>query len=95
MTQDDSHFRLRLPTDLKLRVEKAAKDSGRSINAQVIACIEAALNQQNEIDDLRMQISVQAGRTDALRDTVRIMQAQILNVMQINGMRDFLENENH
>jgi hypothetical protein len=40
MARDDLHFRLRIPEDLKLRVEKAAKDNHRSMTAEIVAALE-------------------------------------------------------
>lgn len=42
MAKDDPHFRLRLPVELKLEIEKAAKDNNRSINAEIISRLEDA-----------------------------------------------------
>lgn len=39
---EDPHFRLRLPAELKQRIEDAAQVNGRSINAEIIARLEAA-----------------------------------------------------
>jgi hypothetical protein len=40
MAREDPHFRLRLPADLKARVEAAARDANRSINAEIVAALE-------------------------------------------------------
>lgn len=40
MAREDPHFRLRIPEDLKLRVERAAHTNRRSINAEIIARLE-------------------------------------------------------
>ncbi len=42
MAREDPHFRLRLPADLKARVEEAARASGRSINAEIVQRLEAS-----------------------------------------------------
>lgn len=42
MARDDPHFRLRLPPDLKARVEDAARAAGRSINAEIVQRLEAS-----------------------------------------------------
>ncbi|MBO1325332.1 Arc family DNA-binding protein [Acetobacter sp. TBRC 12305] len=39
---DEAHFRLRIPRHLKEWVEKNAKSNNRSINAEILSCIEAA-----------------------------------------------------
>lgn len=44
MARDDLHFRLRIPEDLKLKVEEAAKDSHRSMTAEIIARLERSFS---------------------------------------------------
>lgn len=44
MSDDDAHFRLRIPRHLKEWVEKNAKANNRSINAEILSCIELAQN---------------------------------------------------
>ncbi len=39
--QTDPQYKLRLPPDLKARIEQAARDSNRSMNAEIIARLEA------------------------------------------------------
>ncbi|MBE7729423.1 Arc family DNA-binding protein [Komagataeibacter sp. FXV3] len=40
MADDDAHFRLRIPRDLKTWVEASARENKRSINAEILNCIE-------------------------------------------------------
>lgn len=42
MARDDLHFRLRIPEDLKQKVEKSAKDNHRSMTAEIIARLEVS-----------------------------------------------------
>lgn len=42
MARDDPHFRLRLPADLKARVEEAARAANRSINAEIVQRLEGS-----------------------------------------------------
>lgn len=42
MSDDDAHFRLRIPRQLKEWVEESAKTNNRSINAEILSCIELA-----------------------------------------------------
>ena len=46
MARDDPHFRLRLPVSLKERVEVLSAQSGRSINAEIVHLLNAAIEQQ-------------------------------------------------
>ena len=40
-TQNDPQFKLRLPLELKSRIEQSAEDNNRSINAEIITALEA------------------------------------------------------
>lgn len=42
MARDDPQFRIRLPAELKARVEKAAETNHRSLNAEIVAALEEA-----------------------------------------------------
>lgn len=41
MSRDDLHFRLRIPEDLKKKVEISARENHRSMTAEIIARLEA------------------------------------------------------
>lgn len=71
---DESHFRLRIPADLKALVETAAKAEGRSINAQIIKYIEVALGQGEEMAEVRSYIDDHDERLKAVeRDVQRLL----------------------
>lgn len=40
MSRDDPQFKLRLPADLKARIDQAAAENRRSINAELVARLE-------------------------------------------------------
>lgn len=44
MTRTDPHFRLRIPADLKDRVEGAAQKNNRSINAEILSRLEGSFD---------------------------------------------------
>ncbi len=50
MARTDPQFNLRVPIELKQQVENAAKESGRSINAEAVFRLEQSF--RNEIGDL-------------------------------------------
>ncbi len=54
MSRDDPQLKLRLPQQLKDKVDQAAKDSGRSINAELVQRIEQSFlsTSDNERDAL-------------------------------------------
>ncbi len=45
-------FNLRVPSDLKAKIEKASKDSGRSINAEAVYRLERSFISPNGLYDL-------------------------------------------
>lgn len=51
MARTDPQFNLRVPIELKQQVENAAKESGRSINAEAVFRLEQSF--KNEIRDLK------------------------------------------
>lgn len=42
MSREDPQFKLRMPVDLRVKAEQAAKASGRSLNAELVARIETS-----------------------------------------------------
>lgn len=45
MARSDPQFNLRIPQELKEQIEKSAKDSGRSVNAQAVYLLQKGLKQ--------------------------------------------------
>lgn len=43
MARDDAGFMLRIPADLKKRLQEAAKANRRSMNSEIIHCLNAQL----------------------------------------------------
>lgn len=44
MARSDPQFNLRIPQELKERIEKSAKDDGRSVNAQAVHLLQVGLD---------------------------------------------------
>lgn len=44
MAREDPHFRLRIPEELKARIEAASLEARRSINAEIVARLEASFD---------------------------------------------------
>lgn len=44
MSRDDPQFKLRLPPELRDRIEQAAKESKRSINAEIVSRLELSFS---------------------------------------------------
>ncbi|WP_423854282.1 Arc family DNA-binding protein [Acinetobacter guillouiae] len=60
MARTDQQFPLRLPPELKEKLENACKESGRSKNAEAVYRLEQsfenAQSQESEINELRKEI---------------------------------------
>lgn len=52
MSREDSQFKLRMPAELREKIEQAAKDSKRSLNAEIVACLELAVLKQKLDNEL-------------------------------------------
>ena len=79
MKQTDPQYKLRLPQELKDQIETAAKQSGRSMNAEIVARLQASLNPPpnifiNDISGItalaspRSQLTQLAGDLNSLQD---------------------------
>lgn len=47
MSRNDPHFRLRIPAELKARVEEAARQSRRSVTAEILVALERVFPDPN------------------------------------------------
>lgn len=52
MAKDDPHFRLRIPADLKARIEQSAKSNRRSANAEIIQALEQVYPPDPSVEDV-------------------------------------------
>lgn len=52
MAQDDSYFRLRIPDVLKEKIAEASAVNRRSMNAEIIAMLEAALGSNYDLEEV-------------------------------------------
>lgn len=50
MSRTDSQFKLRMPAELRAHVEQAAKQSRRSLNAEIVLRLEATFAQAGQGD---------------------------------------------
>ncbi|MDM8346455.1 Arc family DNA-binding protein [Pseudochrobactrum sp. sp1633] len=49
MAREDLHFRLRIPEDLKNKIEEAASANRRSMTAEIVNRLETSFNIQSEL----------------------------------------------
>ncbi|EKQ6360106.1 Arc family DNA-binding protein [Pseudomonas aeruginosa] len=52
MSREDPQFKLRMPLQLRAQAEQAAKASGRSLNAELVARLESSFLADNSTGDL-------------------------------------------
>lgn len=84
MTKDDLHFRLRIPADLKAKVEEASEANRRSMTAEIIARLTASFDNdtpENEMADVRKthaELRNVAEQLKEERDKFKIQRAQTL-----------------
>ena len=83
-----SYFRLRIPADLKAKIEAAAQESGRSLNGQVLASIQAALGQEDEIESLKNRISELFVMNAEMQRQIDRMENDISTVREVGGMHE-------
>jgi hypothetical protein len=50
MTKTDAQMKIRLPEDLKLRIEQSAKEGGRSLNSEIVRRLEGSLSPSCSVD---------------------------------------------
>ncbi|HFH0415487.1 TPA: Arc family DNA-binding protein [Salmonella enterica subsp. diarizonae serovar 61:i:z] len=53
MARDDPQFKLRLPADLKAKLDQRAKMNGRSINAELVQIVQAAVSAPSPVSGYR------------------------------------------
>lgn len=56
MSREDPQMKIRLPADLKDQIEIASKNSGRSMNAEIVARLELSLDPNNNPAALKQRI---------------------------------------
>lgn len=49
MSREDPQFKLRLPADLKAKLDQRAKMNGRSINAELVQIVQAAVSKPSPV----------------------------------------------
>ncbi len=48
MARTDPQFNVRMPADLKEKIEEAAKENGRSMNAEIVYRLQRSLDEEQE-----------------------------------------------
>lgn len=69
MSREDPQLRIRLPSDLKEKIEEAAKSNNRSMNAEIVQRLEASMLteiQQDEVISAQEAIQIVSKAKDEL-----------------------------
>ncbi|MER9169851.1 Arc family DNA-binding protein [Mesorhizobium australicum] len=79
MAREDLHFRLRIPEDLKKRLEAHADLNNRSMTAEIVVRLTESVNddarlrlRDDEIKDLKLKLAYQEGMSASLRNSLNI-----------------------
>lgn len=79
MSRDYKLFGLRMPPELKARIEKEAKLNGRSLNMEIMDRLQRSLVQQDDVKISGYKVSEpSAAKNDAMSDLER----QLLAVLR-------------
>jgi hypothetical protein len=77
MSREDPQFKLRMPAELRAQAEQAAKNSGRSLNAELVARIQSSLITESSAERLipaararELALMARAGIPDEIRKRV-------------------------
>jgi hypothetical protein len=68
---DTVHLKLRFSEALRRRIEREADRNGRSMNAEIIHCVEETYRKADHRADLQLQAKMAA--TAAVQDTLQIV----------------------
>ncbi|MDU4059453.1 MAG: Arc family DNA-binding protein [Pseudomonas oryzihabitans] len=58
MSREDAQFKLRLPAELKAKVEKSATENRRSLNAELVARLEESFARDTEVEPHALTFSI-------------------------------------
>ena len=83
MSREDHQMKIRLPEELKARIDASAADAGRSLNAEIVARLEQSYRGvqsaeakfekallEQRVDSLRSLYATERLRTDRIADRV-------------------------
>lgn len=102
---DDVQFNLRIPATLKDKVKEAAKESGRSINAEAQFRLEQSFTNSSlnnpqdtlsQIDRVLKIIKDQENVIDSQQKTIKNLDAMLENLMETTRQTlDLIKKKNH
>ncbi|OAG73484.1 Arc-like DNA binding domain protein [Gluconobacter japonicus] len=78
---DDAHFRLRIPRSIKDWVEERAKANNRSINAEILSCLEL-VRTGNVLDESAAKERLEVLVDEAIKPVTDKLETDFANMMQ-------------
>lgn len=58
MSREDPQLKLRLPSELKDRITKAAAENGRSVNAEILSRLDRSFDDDSNFNELYDRVEV-------------------------------------
>lgn len=89
MKSEDPHFRLRVPGELKARVETAAKANNRSMNAEIVARLE----EHQRIDELERELLKERHQRKLLSDHITRLEDGNAEIIKLRERTESLVSE--
>lgn len=71
MARDDLHFRLRIPEELKSRIEKSAAENNRSMTAEIVSRLERSFDIEPLWEDTISNVEYLLERADRIEEVLR------------------------
>ena len=82
MAKTDIQFNLRIPEELKFKIESSAKSNSRSINAEALVRLEKSFTEQPTIDLTGLQEEIRQLRIEARE--MRMLYIEAITVKGLN-----------
>ncbi|MGH8037527.1 MAG: Arc family DNA-binding protein [Stenotrophomonas sp.] len=104
MARTDPQVNVRMPADLKGRLEDAASESGRSVTGEIVHRLESTFpktldwlrhNRAEEVHTLRVAVDQQVQRVSALKATGLLQQHDLLELGRRRLLLQTLESDAH
>lgn len=102
MARIDPQVNLRMPADLKSRLEDAASESGRSLTGEIVHRLESTFpktldwlkhNRAEEVHTLRVSVDQQVHRVSALKAAGQLQQHDLLELGRRRLLLQTLESD--
>ena len=87
MARTDPQFNVRMPADLKEKIEEAAKENGRSMNAEIVYRLQQSLNEEQEdhvdgFHTIEMKVLDHRNYTPLIGDALRKIEDELRAVRE-------------